>query len=113
MGDLEDGTWIFSSKLLCSPNFRVSPRKLEDIGMHLRVREPLQGTVSWTDKPMPYFVHQVDRSKWDDYLKGGDNPRDPGSIDNLSESSWEDMTDTSGESLEVSAEDSGVGDEDP
>ena len=27
--------------------------------MHLRVREPLQGTVSWTDKPMPYFVHQV------------------------------------------------------
>ena len=26
--DLEDGTWIFSSKLLCSPNFRVSPRKV-------------------------------------------------------------------------------------
>ena len=40
-----------NDKLLC--------KKLEDIGMHLRVREPLQGTVSWTDKPMPYFVHQV------------------------------------------------------
>ena len=35
------------------------PLKLEDIGMILRVREPLQGAVSWTDKPMPYFVHQV------------------------------------------------------
>ena len=35
------------------------PLKLADIGMILRVREPLQDAVSWRDKPMSYFVHQV------------------------------------------------------
>ena len=29
--DLEDGTWIFSSKLLCSTNFRMSPRKVSEL----------------------------------------------------------------------------------
>ena len=46
-------------KMSISVPLNDKPLKLEDIGMILRVREPLQGAVSWTDKPMPYFVHQV------------------------------------------------------
>lgn len=59
--DLEDGTWIVSSKPFCSLNFRMSGRNLTDIGMimHVTVMDPLKGSVSWTDKPFSYYLHKV------------------------------------------------------
>ena len=59
--DLQDGTWIVSSKPFCSLNFRMSERNLTDIGMimHVTAMEPFKGSVSWTDKPISYYLHKV------------------------------------------------------
>ena len=59
--DLEDGTWIVSSKPFCSLNFRMSNRNLTDIGMimHVTAMEPLKNSVSWTNKPFSYYLHKV------------------------------------------------------
>ena len=59
--DLKDGARIVSSKPFCPLNFRITERNLSDIGtiMHVSVMDPLKGSVSWTDKPVSYYLHQV------------------------------------------------------
>lgn len=36
-----------------------------DIGAMMRVEElsPLKGSVSWTGKPVTYYLHKIDRTK--------------------------------------------------
>uniref|UniRef100_A0A0K2TNK4 Histone-lysine N-methyltransferase, H3 lysine-79 specific n=1 Tax=Lepeophtheirus salmonis TaxID=72036 RepID=A0A0K2TNK4_LEPSM len=63
--ELNDGARIFSSKSFCALNFRISERNLSDIGtiMHVSKMDPLKGSVSWTGKPVSYYLHVIDRAK--------------------------------------------------
>ncbi|XP_071522598.1 histone-lysine N-methyltransferase, H3 lysine-79 specific isoform X2 [Panulirus ornatus] len=66
--DLKDGARIVSSKSFCPLNFRITDRNLSDIGtiMHVSELSPLKGSVSWTGKPVSYFLHIIDRTKEDE-----------------------------------------------
>ncbi|CAB3364886.1 Hypothetical predicted protein [Cloeon dipterum] len=68
--ELKDGTRIVSSKSFCPANFRITDRNLSDIGTIMEVTEmdPLKGSVSWTGKPVSYFLHVIDRSKLERYF---------------------------------------------
>lgn len=56
-------------------------RNLTDIGtiMHVSELSPLRGSVSWTGKPVSYYLHIIDRTKLERYFQklksnnGGDN----------------------------------------
>lgn len=71
--DLKDGAVIVSSKQFCQPNIRVTERNLTDIGSMMTVVEmmPLQkkGSVSWTDKCLPYYLHILDSTKIEKYYQ--------------------------------------------
>lgn len=78
--DLRDGARIVSSKSFCPLNFRITDRNLSDIGtiMHVSEMTPLKGSVSWTGKPVSYYLHIIDRTKLERYFqrlktKGNDN----------------------------------------
>ncbi|KAL5274114.1 DOT1L family protein [Megaselia abdita] len=75
--DLRDGARVVSSKSFCPLNFRITDRNLSDIGtiMHVSEIPPLKGSVSWTCKPVSYYLHVIDRTKLERYfqkLKKGD-----------------------------------------
>ncbi|KAF0309833.1 Histone-lysine N-methyltransferase, H3 lysine-79 specific [Amphibalanus amphitrite] len=74
--DLKDGARIVSSKAFCPQNFRMSDRNLSDIGtiMHVTELDPLHGSVSWTGKPVSYFMHEIDRTKLERYFSKLKNP---------------------------------------
>lgn len=81
--DLRDGARIVSSKSFCPLNFRITDRNLSDIGtiMHVSEMSPMKGSVSWTGKPVSYYLHLIDRTKLERYFqrlktKGADNPDD-------------------------------------
>lgn len=71
--DLKDGVQILSSKPFCSPKTRVTERHLTDIGSIMRVIEILpeqkKDTVSWTPKPLPYYLHVLDGSPVERYYE--------------------------------------------
>ncbi|XP_065572444.1 histone-lysine N-methyltransferase, H3 lysine-79 specific-like isoform X3 [Artemia franciscana] len=69
--DLRDGTRIVSSKAFCPLNFRITDRTLSDIGtiMHVTEMSPLTGSVSWTGKPVSYYLHVIDRTKLERYFQ--------------------------------------------
>lgn len=69
--DLKDGARIVSSKSFCPLNFRITDRNLSDIGtiMHVSEMQPLQGSVSWTGKPVSYYLHVIDRTKLERYFQ--------------------------------------------
>lgn len=71
--DLRDGTQILSSKPFCSPKSRVTERNLTDIGsmMHVVEVQPEQkkDSVSWTPKPLPYYLHVLDGSRIERYYE--------------------------------------------
>ncbi|KAJ8673459.1 hypothetical protein QAD02_004721 [Eretmocerus hayati] len=68
--DLRDGARIVSSKSFCPLNFRITDRNLTDIGtiMHVSEMTPLKGSVSWTGKPVSYYLHVIDRTKLERYF---------------------------------------------
>ncbi|KAI9565726.1 putative histone-lysine N-methyltransferase [Daphnia sinensis] len=68
--DLRDGARIVSSKAFCPLNFRITDRNLTDIGTIIHVSElsPLRGSVSWTGKPVSYYLHIIDRTKLERYF---------------------------------------------
>lgn len=81
--DLKDGARIVSSKSFCPLNFRITDRNLSDIGtiMHVSEMTPMKGSVSWTGKPVSYYLHLIDRTKLERYFqrlktKGNDNGND-------------------------------------
>lgn len=71
--DLKDGVQILSSKPFCSPKNRVSERHLSDLGSIMQVIEiqpdQKKDTVSWTPKPLPYYLHVLDSSKLQKYYE--------------------------------------------
>lgn len=71
--DLKDGTRIISSKQFCPTKSRVTERDLSDIGSIMNVIEILpeqkQGSVSWTDKLVPYYLHTLDGSRVEKYYE--------------------------------------------
>ncbi|KAL1117641.1 hypothetical protein AAG570_003956 [Ranatra chinensis] len=91
--DLKDGTRIVSSKSFCPLNFRITDRNLSDIGTIMRVSEiqSLCGSVSWTGKPVSFYLHVIDRTKLEHYFErlkntkgnsrsNGENTGDDGSM---------------------------------
>lgn len=68
--DLKDGARIVSSRSFCPLNFRITDRNLSDIGtiMHVSELHPLNGSVSWTNKPVTYYLHIIDRTKLERYF---------------------------------------------
>ncbi|KAL9895403.1 histone-lysine N-methyltransferase, H3 lysine-79 specific isoform X2 [Glossina fuscipes] len=85
--DLRDGARVVSSKSFCPLNFRITDRNLSDIGtiMHVSEIPPLKGSVSWTCKPVSYYLHVIDRTILERYFqrlktqKGADNDHVGGS----------------------------------
>ncbi|XP_075971171.1 DOT1 like histone lysine methyltransferase grappa isoform X2 [Anticarsia gemmatalis] len=79
--DLKDGAKIVSSKSFCPLNFRITDRNLSDIGtiMHVSEMSPLKGSVSWTGKPVSYYLHIIDRTKLERYFQRLKNPKLKGS----------------------------------
>ncbi|XP_017782818.1 PREDICTED: histone-lysine N-methyltransferase, H3 lysine-79 specific-like isoform X2 [Nicrophorus vespilloides] len=75
--DLKDGARIVSSKSFCPLNFRITDRNLSDIGtiMHVSEMSPLRGSVSWTGKPVSYYLHIIDRTKLECYFQRLRNPK--------------------------------------
>lgn len=75
--DLRDGARIVSSKSFCPLNFRITDRNLSDIGtiMHVSEMSPLRGSVSWTGKPVSYYLHIIDRTKLERYFQKLRNPK--------------------------------------
>lgn len=51
---------------------------MTDIGTILRVEElsPLKGQVSWTGKPVTYYLHKIDRSKLEKYFHRQKHPEE-------------------------------------
>jgi H3 lysine-79-specific histone-lysine N-methyltransferase len=79
--DLRDGARIVSSKSFCPLNFRITDRNLSDIGtiMHVSELDPMRGSVSWTNKPVSYFLHVIDRTILERYfarMKSGGKEKD-------------------------------------
>lgn len=88
--NLQDGARILSSREFCPLNFRISNRNLNgkqtsaksffspynniynclDIGSIVKVEEitPIDMSVSWTTKPVSYFLHTIDRRKLEHYF---------------------------------------------
>lgn len=75
--DLRDGARIVSSKSFCPLNFRITDRNLSDIGtiMHVSEMTPMKGSVSWTGKPVSYYLHSIDRTKLERYFQRLKNPK--------------------------------------
>lgn len=71
--DLKDGVQILSSKPFCSPKARVTERHLTDIGSIMQVSEIKpelkKDSVSWTPKPVPYYLHVLDASPVEKYYE--------------------------------------------
>lgn len=71
--DLKDGTQILSSKPFCSIKSRVNERNLTDIGSIMHVVEIYpdlkKDSVSWTPKPLPYYLHVLDGSRVERYYE--------------------------------------------
>ncbi|KAF7277997.1 hypothetical protein GWI33_008992 [Rhynchophorus ferrugineus] len=73
--ELKQGTKIVSSKSFCPLNFRISDRNLSDIGTIMIVSEiaPVKSSVSWTGKPVSYYLHVIDRTKLEKYFQAKKN----------------------------------------
>lgn len=69
--DLRDGAKIVAPKSFCPLNFRITDRNLSDIGtiMHVSELSPLEESVSWTGKPVSYYLHVIDRTKLEKYFQ--------------------------------------------
>nr|XP_027200889.1 probable serine/threonine-protein kinase DDB_G0282963 [Dermatophagoides pteronyssinus] len=95
--NLLDGSKILSSKAFCSLNFRFSQRNLSDIGAMMTVKEilPRDQSVSWTGRPVSYYLHTIDRKQLAIYfeksknhrLKSNNNGHSSSSTSNSSQSS--------------------------
>ncbi|MGH0162848.1 UNVERIFIED_CONTAM: hypothetical protein FKN15_043757 [Acipenser sinensis] len=74
---MKEGGKIVSSKPFAPLNFRINSRNLSDIGTIMRVVElsPLRGSVSWTGKPVSYYLHTIDRTILENYFSSLRNPK--------------------------------------
>lgn len=72
--DLTDGVRILVSKSLTDEKFRINEKTCNDPSAVLPVRDSVKGKVSWTDGDVTFFVHIVDRTSLDKFLKSRDDP---------------------------------------
>uniref|UniRef100_A0ACB8F1Z5 Histone-lysine N-methyltransferase, H3 lysine-79 specific n=1 Tax=Sphaerodactylus townsendi TaxID=933632 RepID=A0ACB8F1Z5_9SAUR len=77
MSEMVFGGQIVSSKPFAPLHFRINSRNLSDIGTIMRVVElsPLKGSVSWTGKPVSYYLHTIDRTILENYFSSLKNPK--------------------------------------
>lgn len=54
--------------------------------MHVSEMSPLKGSVSWTGKPVSYYLHVIDRTKLERYFHRLKNNKQGGTIDDNSDS---------------------------
>ncbi|XP_038048561.1 histone-lysine N-methyltransferase, H3 lysine-79 specific-like isoform X2 [Patiria miniata] len=75
--NMKEGAKIVSSKAFCPLNFRITDRNLSDIGsiMHVVELSPLRGSVSWTGKPVSYYLHTIDRTLLEKYFQRLKDPK--------------------------------------
>ncbi|XP_041695469.1 histone-lysine N-methyltransferase, H3 lysine-79 specific isoform X2 [Coregonus clupeaformis] len=75
--NMKEGAKIVSSKPFAPLHFRINSRNLSDIGTIMRVVElsPLRGSVSWTGKPVSYYLHTIDRTILENYFHSLKNPK--------------------------------------
>ncbi|KAM9329868.1 histone-lysine N-methyltransferase, H3 lysine-79 specific [Gastrophryne carolinensis] len=75
--NMKEGGRIVSSKPFAPLNFRINSRNLSDIGTIMKVVElsPLKGSVSWTGKPVSYYLHTIDRTLLENYFSSLKNPK--------------------------------------
>ncbi|XP_069505615.1 histone-lysine N-methyltransferase, H3 lysine-79 specific isoform X2 [Ambystoma mexicanum] len=75
--NMKEGGRIVSSKPFAPLNFRINSRNLSDIGTIMKVVElsPLKGSVSWTGKPVSYYLHTIDRTILENYFSSLKNPK--------------------------------------
>ncbi|XP_022101662.1 histone-lysine N-methyltransferase, H3 lysine-79 specific-like isoform X2 [Acanthaster planci] len=75
--NMKEGAKIVSSKAFCPLNFRITDRNLSDIGsiMHVVELSPLKGSVSWTGKPVSYYLHTIDRTLLEKYFQRLKDPK--------------------------------------
>ncbi|XP_036409926.1 histone-lysine N-methyltransferase, H3 lysine-79 specific-like isoform X3 [Megalops cyprinoides] len=75
--NMKEGGKIVSSAPFAPLNFRINSRNLSDIGTIMRVVElsPLRGSVSWTGKPVSYYLHTIDRTLLENYFSCLKNPK--------------------------------------
>ena len=43
--------------------------------MHVKEMAPMKGSVSWTGKPVSYYLHVIDRTKLERYFTNAKNPK--------------------------------------
>ena len=43
--------------------------------MHVKEIQPKKGSVSWTGKPVSYYLHTIDRTKLERYFEKLKNPK--------------------------------------
>lgn len=106
--DLKDGARIVSSKSFCPLNFRITERNLSDIGtiMHVSIMDPLKGSVSWTGKPVSYYLHVIDSTKLERYFnrKNGPATRRANAFPGLRDESSNESRNSRASSVEKEAE---------
>ncbi|XP_006812611.1 uncharacterized protein LOC100366496 [Saccoglossus kowalevskii] len=75
--NMKEGAKIVSSKSFCPLNFKITHRNLNDVATIMRVVElsPLRGSVSWTGKPVSYYLHTIDRTILEKYFQRQKNPK--------------------------------------
>jgi len=75
--NMSEGAFIVSSKPFCPLNFRITSRNLNDIGAILNLNEfaAINGHVSWTDRPINYYFHRIDRTLLEKYFERLKNPK--------------------------------------
>ncbi|KAH0625913.1 hypothetical protein JD844_034282 [Phrynosoma platyrhinos] len=66
--NMKEGGQIVSSKPFAPLNFRINSRNLSELS-------PLKGSVSWTGKPVSYYLHTIDRTILENYFSSLKNPK--------------------------------------
>ena len=76
--NLPDGVRIISSAEFCPLNFRINDRNLGDVGamMNVHLFSPLKGKVSWTNKPVSFYLQIIDRTLLEKYFYYKSHPEE-------------------------------------
>jgi H3 lysine-79-specific histone-lysine N-methyltransferase len=56
--------------------------------MHVKEIQPKKGSVSWTGKPVSYYLHIIDRTKLERYFEKLKNPKLKVSIIDSTNNDW-------------------------
>lgn len=64
-----------------------------DIGtiMHVSEMEPMKGSVSWTGRPVSYYLHVIDRTKLERYFQRHRNPRTRAAVQQIANGNVNDL----------------------